>query len=212
MIKLVIFDCDGVLVDSEPTTLKVIAGSLSRHGLQMTAHDVEQNFVGRALKDLGKAAQAMGADLPADWTEQIYTTMFDELRKGVDVIDGIIPLLDKLQDTGIATAIVSNGPMGKMEITLSPSGLWDRFKGRIYSAHEYAPKPSPEMLLKACDQAGVSVDEAIMIDDSVSGCMSAQAAKMRCFGFDQHGEGTHLAAVGAIPIRRISEITKALGL
>lgn len=212
MIKLVIFDCDGVLVDSEPMTLKLIAQSLTQHGLSMTAGEVAAKFTGGALKDLGAAAKVMGADIPDDWVALTYQAMFAELRKGVDVIDGILPLLDKLDQAGIATAIASNGPVDKMRITLTPSGLWQRFDGRIYSAHEHAAKPSPDMLLKACAQASVRVDEAVMIDDSTAGCSSAQAANMRCFGFDAHGDGAHLAAVGATPVRHIDEITQALGL
>ncbi|MFT5065882.1 MAG: HAD superfamily hydrolase (TIGR01509 family) [Yoonia sp.] len=212
MIKLVIFDCDGVLVDSEPATLQVIAQSLTRYGLEMSADDVERNFVGGALKDLGVAAATMGAVLPDNWIDETYADMFTQLRKGVAVIDGILPLLDKLEAARIATAIVSNGPLDKMAITLAPSGLWDRFQGRIYSAHDHNPKPSPDMLLKACAQAGVTVDQAVMIDDSAAGCKSAQAAPMRCFGFDTHGNGAHLAAVGATPVHHINDITKALGL
>lgn len=212
MTKLVIFDCDGVLLDSEPLTLQVIAQSLTRYGLPMNAQDVERNFIGGAMSDLHSKATAMGATLPDNWINETYQDMFAELRSGVPVIDGILPLLDKLDAAGIATAIVSNGPMEKMAITLPPSGLWDRFKGRIYSAHDHIAKPSPDMLLKACAQAGVSVDQATMIDDSAAGCTSAQAAKIRCFGYDAHGNGAHLAAVGAIPVRHIDQITKALGL
>lgn len=212
MTKLVIFDCDGVLVDSEPPTLRVIADSLTRYGLAMQPDDVAAQFTGGALKDLGIAAAALGATLPDDWLTQTYNEMFTALREGVAVIDGILPLLDKLGTARIAIAIASNGPMEKMAITLPPSGLWDRFQGRIYSAHEHIAKPSPDMLLKACAQAGVSVDQAVMIDDSTTGCRSAKAANIRCFGFDEHGDGAHLAAVGATPVHHIDEIAKALEL
>lgn len=212
MTKLVIFDCDGVLVDSEPPTLRVIADSLTRYGLAMQPEDVAAQFTGGALKDLGIAAIALGAKLPDDWLDQTYAEMFKALQDGVTVIDGILPLLDKLRAAGISTAIASNGPMEKMAITLPPSGLWDRFQGRIYSAHEHIAKPSPDMLLKACVQAGVSVDQAVMIDDSTTGCRSAQAANMRCFGFDEYGDGAHLEAVGATPVSHIDDITNALGL
>ncbi len=212
MTKLVIFDCDGVLVDSETITLRIIANSLIKHGLPVAPADIPTMFMGGTLFDVGARAKVMGADIPDDWLDTTYETMFAELRQGVRVIDGVVPLLDKLDAAGIAIAIASNGPMDKMAITLPPSGLWDRFAGRIYSAHDHIGKPSPDMLLKACAQAGVSVDDAVMIDDSTAGCKSAQAAPMRCFGFDEHGDGAHLAAVGAMPVRHIDQITKALGL
>lgn len=212
MTKLVIFDCDGVLVDSEPPTQQVIADSLTHYGLQMSAADVEHHFIGSTLANLGAAATQMGAMLPDDWVAETYVAMFAALRKGVPVIDGILPLLNKLDTAGIATAVVSNGPMNKMEITLPSVGLWDRFEGRIFSAYDHIAKPSPDMLLKACAQAGITVDDAIMIDDSTTGCTSAQTVKMRCFGYDAFGNGAHLAAVGATPVQHIDQITKALGL
>jgi len=140
MTKLVIFDCDGVLIDSEPPTLRVIADSLTRYGLAMQPEDVAAQFTGGALMDLGIAATALGATLPDDWLTQTYDEMFMALREGV------------------------------------------------------------------------SVDQAVMIDDSTTGCRSAKAANMRCFGFDEHGDGAHLAEVGATPVRHIDEIAKALGL
>mgnify|MGYP003646806140 FL=1 len=212
MTRLVIFDCDGVLVDSEPATLQIIAQSLLRYGLDVDPIDIPRMFMGGTMHDVYLTARSRGAALPDDWVDQTYVDMFAMLRKGVRVIDGILPLLDKLDTAGIAIAIASNGPMNKMAITLPPSGLWDRFAGRIYSAHDHIGKPSPDMLFKACAQAGVDVDAAVMIDDSPAGCKAAQAAKMRCFGFDAHGSGAHLAAVGATPVRSIDQITKALGL
>ncbi|MCO4843877.1 MAG: HAD family phosphatase [Yoonia sp.] len=114
MTKLVIFDCDGVLIDSEPPTLRVIADSLTRYGLAMQPEDVAAQFTGGALMDLGIAATALGATLPDDWLTQTYDEMFMALREGVALIDGILPLLDKLDTAGIAKAIASNGPMEKM--------------------------------------------------------------------------------------------------
>ncbi len=83
MTKLVIFDCDGVLIDSEPPTLRVIADSLTRYGLAMQPEDVAAQFTGGALIDLGIAATALGATLPDDWLTQTYDEMFMALREGV---------------------------------------------------------------------------------------------------------------------------------
>jgi len=85
----------------------------------------------------------MGAVLPDDWVDQLYQDIFAALGKGVPVFDGVFDLLNALDTAGIATAIASNGPMRKMEITLRPTQLWDRFAPRIYSGHDYAPKPAP---------------------------------------------------------------------
>ena len=210
--KLVIFDCDGVLVDSEPMTCKIIAANLTRHGLPTTLADVESFFLGGTMAAVGDEARRRGAALPDTWLNDIYADIYASLRQGVDLMPDVLPFVDLLDAAGIARAVASNGSREKMEITLTPSGLLARFAGHIYSGHDHVPKPAPDMLLRACADAGVTPDQAVMIDDSPAGCRAAQAAHIRCFGFAPHGEGAALAAVGAQPVRSFAAIASALGL
>ncbi|MEM9785457.1 MAG: HAD-IA family hydrolase [Pseudomonadota bacterium] len=208
--ELVIFDCDGVLVDTELATNTVIAENLQNYGLQITPDETISLFAGGTMKSAGQEAQRRGAILPANWLNEIYDQVFARLREGVDVIDGVWPLLDRLGDTRIA--IASNGPMEKMEVTLKPSGLWDHFAGRIYSGHDHGPKPAPDMLLTIMEDAGVSVAETVMIDDMPSGCRAAQAAAIRCFGYVAQGDPTRIHGTGAIPVTCLSAVVSALDL
>lgn len=193
MIRLVVFDCDGVLVDSEPPVNRVLAENLTAHGLPITAEDTHALFVGGTMQSAMDEARRLGATLSDHWLDEIFGLIFDELRRGVPVFDGVHDLLDDLHRAGVATAIASNGPPAKMQITLGPSGLWDRFQGRIYSAHTHPPaKPAPDMLLCAARDAGVAPEQAIMIDDNPSGLTAARAARMRAVGFAPNGGAARL--------------------
>ncbi|MEJ6396780.1 HAD family hydrolase [Yoonia sp. 208BN28-4] len=210
--KLVIFDCDGVLVDSEPVTDGVIARNLARHGMTISEERVHALFVGGTMQGVMDTVRAQGTPLPNTWLDEIYSEMFAALAKGVPVYDGVMALLDGLDRADIPFAIASNGPMRKMETTLKPSGLWDRFAGRIYSGHDYTPKPSPDMLHHACQVAGVAVLDAVFIDDSPTGCKAAQNAGMGCLGFRPEGETDVLAATGAAPVRSMDAVMDLLAI
>ena len=124
---LVIFDCDGVLVDTETVTDGVLANYVSTHGAQITRAQVHDLFTGGTMEGAGQEAAKRGAILPDTWLNEIYVAIFKELGEGVDVFPGLIDLLDALDTQGIPYAVASNGPMAKMRISLGPSGLWDGF-------------------------------------------------------------------------------------
>lgn len=211
-VKLVIFDCDGVLVDTEHLTDEIISESLSKYGFPMTPDEFHKLFVGGTLYGVAKAATEQGAVLPDDWADEVYAAIYARLANGADVFPGVFDLLDRIDAAGMATAIASNGPQEKMRLSLGPSGLFDRFGDRIYSGHDFGAKPAPDMLLHACTVAGVDPSQAVMIDDSVPGCSSAQNANMRCFGYASGGNPDALAAVGATPVTHMDDIARALGL
>ena len=210
--KLVIFDCDGVLVDSEPATDRAVSANLSRYGLDISPAQASALFTGGTIASVGDEARARGATLPANWVDEMYGEMFDVLRQGVDLIDGVVALLDRLTEAGIATAIASNGSVEKMQITLPPVGLWDRFEGRIYSGHDHGPKPAPDMVLRIMADQGVSAQDTVMIDDSVKGCLSGINAGVRCLGFVETRDPAPLLAIGAEPARHMDNIAALIGL
>lgn len=210
--ELVIFDCDGVLVDTEPVTDVVLSENLNRHGLPIAADEVHRLFAGGTMAGVGIEARRRGADLPHDWLDQIYAAMFAALRRGVPVMPGVMDLIDACDRAGAKRAIASNGPMAKMEISLPPSGLWDLFEGRIYSGHDHGPKPSPDMLLKIMADAGVSADQTVVIDDMPAGFRAADAAGIRCLAYVAEGDPTRVDGTGAIPMTSMEQIKQALHL
>lgn len=210
--ELVIFDCDGVLVDSEPVTDALLADSLTKHGLSIGPSEVHQLFAGGTIAGVAKEAARSGAELPKDWIDTIYADIFEALRQGVPVIDGVIDLIHACDAAGIKRAIASNGPIEKMQISLHPSGLLDLFKGRIYSGHDHGPKPKPDMLLKIIDDTGADPAATVMIDDMPAGFNAAKAAGVTCFGYVADGDPARVGTTGAQPVTQMDQIRRALGI
>jgi len=212
--KLVIFDCDGVLVDSEPITNDILRRNLAARGLSLTLEQITQMFVGGTMKGVGEKAAEMGANIREGWLDEIYADMYASLAKSTPLIKGILPVLDALDDVGIPYAVGSNGTEQKMEITIGQHPkLWNRLKGRLFSAHVHAkPKPAPDLYLFAAKAMGVAPEHCVVIDDSPSGCLGAINAEIRCFGFAEHDDGTRLAAVGATVFHSMTELPNLLNI
>lgn len=211
--KLIIFDCDGVLVDSEPATNELLAQRLTACGLPMTRDEAVSMFVGGTIKSVAEKARSMGADLPDDWVTQTYEAMFDRMAKGLPDIPHLDQVFAALDKAGIQTCIASNGPMRKMNITLPNAGLMERFEGRIFSAHDVGiAKPDPGLFLHAAKTLGATPDTSVVIEDSASGAKAAAAAGMRCFGYTADTPAEKLTAHGAIPFASMVDLPGLLGL
>lgn len=211
--ELVLFDCDGVLVDSEGVTVRMLVQDLGSRGLDLTPEDSHKLFVGGTIWGAGEIAREMGADIPEGWSERFYELLFEELAKGVPLVRGVVELLDDLEARGIAAGVVSNGSERKMQITLGPHGLWDRFQGRIFSAHTLGvAKPDPEILHIALRQFGVSADRAVFVDDSPSGCKAGMVAGVRMIGFAEHSNAARLEGVCDHVADSMAEVREFLGI
>ena len=197
--KLVIFDCDGVLVDSETVSNQVLVDNLARHGLSLTLAQAMAHFVGSTMAGVMQKARALGADLPGDWVSEIYEETYARLRAGVGLVPGIPDLLALLDRQGIHACVASNGSEEKMHITLGQNGLWERFHPQaMFSAHSLGvAKPEPGLFLAAASHFAVQARDCLVIEDSPTGARAAARAGMRCLGFAPHGQGAALAAEGA---------------
>ena len=186
--EMVLFDCDGVLVDSEPITCGIIRDDLARYGLNLNLEQIDSLFVGGTMQGVFETARAMGATVPDDWVDRIHSRIFAALERECQAITGIESVLDALDAAGIGYAVCSNGPMAKMDVTLRTTGLWPRFSGRLYSAHDCAAaKPAPDVYLKAAAEAGVSPERCAVIEDSSTGARAGQAAGMTVYGYAEDG-------------------------
>ena len=211
--KLVIFDCDGVVVDSEPLTLQLIRDDLAARGLPLDLSKVTDLFVGGTIAGAGAQARAMGADISADWADLIYDKVFAALARSVEPIPGIGAVLDRLDRQGIPYAIGSNGPHRKMEITLARCGMSARFAGRTYSREDVAaPKPAPDVYLLAASQAGVAPQDCVVIEDSATGAQAAVAAGMAVFGFARETPRTKVEGLTELLFDDMAQLPALLGL
>ena len=198
---LVIFDCDGVLVDSEGITNQLLRDDLATRGLDMPLDQIMSLF-------------GVGADIPVDWVDGFYKEMYAGLARGTPLIDGVTDVLDRLDAVGVPYAVGSNGSLDKMAITLGQHpGVNARLKDHLYSAHVLGiAKPEPDMFLKAAVDFGVAPERCVVVDDSPTGCIAAQRAGMRCLGFAEHDDGSRVAAVGAEVVHSMAEVARALGI
>lgn len=209
--KAVIFDCDGVVVDSEPMLFDLLADDLAQNGLLMVAEALHHTFLGMTLQGLHQRANAMGATLPADWCDDFYARLYERLKLGTPLVPGILGVLDALDAAGIAYAIGSNGSAEKMQITLGQHGLIPRFKGLFSGQTMGKPKPAPDLYLHAAAALNTDPAACMVIEDSPTGARAARAAGMRCMGYAPDGNA-ELAAEGAILFSDMKHLPRLLGL
>lgn len=209
----VIFDCDGVVVDSEHPTLVMVRDDLELYGLTLTLEELEAGYIGGTVETVAAKARANGARLPEDWVETFYERMYAMLRASVPLIPGILGVLDALESAGIPFAMGSNGTPEKMQITLGQHGLVERFRGHLYSGQALGrPKPAPDLYLHAAGRLGVDPGACVVIEDSAAGARAARLAGMRCFGYAPKGVHAALVAEGAILFNRMQDLPELLGV
>lgn len=212
--KLVIFDCDGVVVDSEPLANAIVRDELAKHGLDLTNAQVEGLFFGGTMGGLAEKARALGADLPPDWVERSYERLFARLRAGTPLIDGVAPVIQTLHARSHPFCICSNGRHAKMQITLGQHpDIWALLQGRLFSVEDVArPKPAPDLFLHAAKLHSVAPQDCIVIEDSPTGARAAASAGIRCLGFAPHDDGGRLAEHGAQVFHRMTDLPRLLAL
>ena len=211
--SLVIFDCDGVLVDSEPITNRELAADLTAHGLSLTTEGCIELFVGGTMKSVHEEARRLGAALPDDWVERFYERMFAALAEEVEAVPGIAEAIGRIDAAGIPVAIGSNGPLRKMEITLGRTGLAGHFNGSIFSAHEIGvAKPDPAFYAHVIRTLGREPRDCVVVEDSPSGVRSAVGAGIRCLGYAGDTAPERLRREGAEIFNDMADLPRLLGL
>ena len=206
---LVIFDCDGVVVDSELLSATVAAQILSEHGWQVSVGELMTAFVG--CTDEHWRAQ-VGARIPEalepEWHQQHawrYEHAFDESLRPVPGGASVLYALDR---EGIGFCLASNGGHAKIRANLRRTGMLERFTGRIFSAEDVARgKPAPDLFLHAARTCGASPDRTLVVEDSPPGVAAARAAGMRCLAYTGgHVPGESLAGDGTTLVESMAQI------
>jgi HAD superfamily hydrolase (TIGR01509 family) len=180
--NLVIFDCDGVLVDSEVIAVAVDQKVLADLGWSISVDEIIDQFVGRSHAHFLEVVEDhIGRKLPNDW-EDAYQHLYREaLARDLRLVDGIIEALDAID---LPTCVASNGSHNKMEFTLKHAKLWSRFEGRIFSASEVTRgKPAPDLFLHAASTLGYLPSNCVVVEDSWAGVTAAVEAKMKVIAY-----------------------------
>jgi len=183
--ELIIFDCDGTLVDSEPLTNRVIAEMIRGYGLPMSTDKCLDLFAGKTIGHITDYIRGQGQDIDNDNFETDYRRRCESIfREELQPIPGVIDLVTSLE---IDYCVASNGPKVKMDITLPSAGLSDLFEGRLYSAYDVeAWKPKPDLFLHACEDRGCHPTNALVIEDTWSGAMGAVNAGIDVWIYNAH--------------------------
>ncbi|MGO9430640.1 HAD family hydrolase [Rhodoblastus sp.] len=204
-VDLLIFDCDGVLIDSERIVLAINARELTAHGIPITEAVLAERFSGMPYADMYRALEGeTSVRLPAGYAERAYQLAIDAcVEETALAVPGVAAVLDKLRHP---KCVASSSPPDWLAHTLEAANLWSRFTPHIFSAAEVArAKPAPDLFLHAASRMGVEPARCAVIEDSAAGVTAAVAAGMTPVGFvgaafDPKTQAERLRAAGAVVI------------
>ncbi|MFI5730546.1 HAD family hydrolase [Kribbella sp. NPDC051587] len=184
MTGLVIFDNDGVLVDSERLANTILAELLTEAGLPYTFDEAVRDFMGGSMTSMRQKAEAqLGRPLPADLEDRYHQRLFDGFAN-LQAVEGVEGVLDDLEAAGTPYCLASSGTHQRIRTALTAVGFLDRFAGRIFSAEDVAHgKPAPDLFLHAAATLGVRPADCVVVEDSPLGVAAANAAGMTVFGY-----------------------------
>jgi HAD superfamily hydrolase (TIGR01509 family) len=191
-LQLIIFDCDGVLVDSERICNRVLADLLVEHGASITFAETVDMFIGKSLpQTLSVAGMLLGERMPSDFRAKLAERTRSALESQLCAVSGVREVLAALK---LPYCVASNGNRAKMTLTLSLTGLLRLFEGRMFSSDDVAqPKPAPDLFLRAALSLGARPENCLVIEDTPTGVMAGKAAGMQVYGF-----------VGLTPIAKLA--------
>lgn len=181
-IDLIIFDCDGVLVDSEVISCRAHADVLTRHGYPITSDQVFERFLGRSTRQANLEIETeLGRKLPEAYHGDLQDELFRYFEADLEAIRGIHDVLDMVTQR---VCVASSGSHQRMRVSLGSTGLYERLAPSIFSASQVKNgKPAPDLFLFAAKQMGVPPGRCVVVEDSLAGIAGARAAGMTVFGF-----------------------------
>lgn len=208
-LSFVIFDCDGVLVDSETLAAQVFARQLANWGVDFSAERCFEEFKGYTLHAcLKKLVGLTGRSLPESFLIELQDATFAAFAADLKPVQGIVELLDLLQSKGIEFCVASNGGVNKIRYSLTHTGLVTYFVDRLFSAeHVKHGKPRPDLFLHAAQVCHYAPQVCWVVEDSSTGVEAAMRAQMNVIYY-RDGAEVEGQQDGVVHIRKISEINR----
>jgi HAD superfamily hydrolase (TIGR01509 family) len=213
--ELVIFDCDGVLVDSEVISNRVLAAMLTEQGLPTTLPQARREYQGLLLADvLANAEAKLGRSLPADWLARYEVERSEAFRCELQPVAGVAETVERLRGAGLRVCVASQGKLEKTRLSLALIGLDHLFPEHVwFSAYSVANgKPAPDLFLYAAATMGVEPAACAVVEDTPSGVEAAIAAGMRAIGYTADSDERALREAGAERLGSLDELPRLLGL
>ena len=214
MFELIIFDCDGVLVDTEPIAIQVLSGLLMEHGLDVDPDEVSRRSVGRSNPEIWQwFSGQLGRPLPQDFMERNDAKALEQFRLHVKPQPGVTAAVEYLAGAGIPMSVASNGPIEKMQVTLGGTGLMAYFGERLFSAEQVPNgKPAPDVYLLAAREMGATPSRCLVVEDSFPGAQAGLAAGMTVMGYCPDGDIWGLEQLGVETFADMKLLPGLIGL
>lgn len=209
---LVIFDCDGVLVDSEPIVNRAEAAYLSEKGWNITPAEARRHFGGRTfVENLQIVEERLAGRLERDWPYELAMAVARRLHLELEPVPGVRELLETLQRQEVAACVASQSPLPRVMFSLELCGLEGFFDGNVFTASMVRrAKPAPDLFLHAAERMGYAPRDSVVIEDSPAGVRAAVAAGMRVLAYSPSVEDKELAAEGGVVFRDMGEVMELL--
>ncbi len=206
-LRLVIFDCDGVLVDSEGPSNRAVAEAVTELGWPMDEAESMRRFVGFRLEQIAPLVEMkICRAVPDGWVEMLRRRIIDVLSREVRPVPGALDAMRALDMLSIPYRVASNSSHQEMRAKFARTGML-ALVDRAHSADDVGVgKPAPDVFLQAARAEGIPPAACLVIEDSVPGATAAKAAKMACLGLDPHGDGQALRDAGATVIRSLADV------
>ena len=212
---LVIFDCDGVLVDSERISCGVLARRLTAEGLPTTVAEARRDYQGLLLTEVGASIEAkLGRALADNWLEEFESERSAEFRLDLEPVRGARAAVERVAAAGLAVCVASQGKLEKTRLSLELTGLGDLFPERAVFSAWTVPrgKPHPDLFLRAASSMGVDPAACVVVEDTPSGVTAALRAGMPALGYAGDSDEQALRDAGATVFHSLEELPAILGL
>jgi HAD superfamily hydrolase (TIGR01509 family) len=214
-LQLVIFDCDGVLVDSEVISNDVLARALTAEGLPTTLAESRRDYQGLLLADIvSRAQEKLGRALPEDWLERYERERNDAFRRELKAVPGAADAVQQITAADVSVCVASQGKLEKIRLSLQLTGLSDLFgPDMLFSAYAVPRgKPHPDLFLHAATAMKAAPSRSVVVEDSPSGVAAAVSAGMRVLGYAADSDERALGREGAEILHSMEELPSRLGL
>lgn len=210
--KLIIFDSDGVLVDSEPISNAVMHRMVNEVGWALSLEESRVRFTGRSqpscIKDI---EEFLGLKLTEEFSKNFDQETYRAFKIQLKAVNGIEQVLSSLNSINSEFCCASSGSHEKLRTTLGITGLYPIFKDKIFSAEEVnRGKPFPDLFLYAAKKMGFLPEQCIVIEDSIPGVKAALEAKMKVLGYSERTPEIDLKNAGAITFPSMDKLIKLI--
>ena len=204
-VKCIIFDCDGILVDSETIANQVLLSMSAPFGLKMTMEEAVKNFNGRRLKNIFEQIEKLtNKKLPDSFETDFRKQTFEAFKTDLKAVKGVRRFIENLS---VPYCVASSGPVEKITLNLTTTRLIQNFENRIFSSYEINSwKPDPDIFIHACNQMGFKKEECIVIEDSVAGVIAGVKGGFKVFALANENNAQDLLDEGATVFYNYEEL------